>query len=265
MNILVLSDLHFNGHLFHDRYFPTEWRNILLRQIPSLPEMDLVVIAGDVVENTVMDIANRNPLETLYHIFQCDVAFCLGNHEFANRKHADVLAYWKQWEHPHVHCLDVEGHYVKGNYNIVGNVLWYDWSLNENSLVMKGEIHPGWLDATIKEFNALDEHERCKQQIYDNLTYEDGKMNILLTHMVPHHDLNAFSYDQPYSPFNAYSGVKNFIQELLDHNVKLEYAICGHTHRRAMKEISGVYCINLGNDYYFKTKKVEHMVLKDEP
>ena len=263
MKLLVLSDLHFNGHLFHDRYFPTETRQRLLRCVPGLPDADLVIIAGDVVENSVMDF-NSNPLKVLYSIFQRDVVFCLGNHEFANRKHSDVLKYWRMWKHPNVHCLDVEGHYVKGNYNVVGNVFWYDWSLNENSLVMKGEIHPGWLDSTIKDFNPLHEHEVCKQQIFDNLTKEAGMKNILLTHMVPHRDLNAFSYDEPYSPFNSYSGVKNFIQEVLDRGYTLEYAICGHTHRRAMKEISGVPCINIGNDYYFNTKKVESMVLEDE-
>ena len=262
MNILILSDLHFNGHLFHDRFFPTEWKRNFKEKVPDLEKADLVLIAGDIVENTVMDVLDRNPLNVLYEIFQCDVVFCLGNHEFAMRKHSDVLNYWRKWTHPHVHCLDVEGHFVKENYNIVGNVFWYDWSLNENSLYMKGEIHPGWLDASIKEFDALKEHELCKQQIFDNVSYEPDVKTILLTHMVPNKALNAFSFDEPYSPFNAYSGTVDFISELLNKHVNLEYAICGHTHRRAMKEIDGVYCINLGNDYYFKTHEIKSWLIK---
>ena len=90
-----------------------------------------------------------------------DVVFCLGNHEFAFQSHPEVLKWWSKWSHPNVHCLDVEGFYERDGYRFVGNVLWYDWSLNKCRQLMQGEIIDGWLDATIKDFDAMKENEKC--------------------------------------------------------------------------------------------------------
>jgi Icc-related predicted phosphoesterase len=227
-----------------------------------LNSCDVIVISGDLVEHGIIKYGNTiNPLESLYKLFnEKEVIFCLGNHEFAYESHPEVLKYWSQWKHPHVHCLDVEGSVEIGDFNFVGNVLWYDFTLNKNPLVLKGDIIDGWLDATIEDFDPIAECEKCKEQIYSNL--KKDKRNILVTHMVPHIDLNTFSRETPMSPYNAYSGCDRFLLDIQDKGYEIEYAICGHTHRRECKEIWNTPCINIGNDYFFRTNHIEKMVLE---
>ena len=171
-----------------------------------------------------------------------------------------MINYWSNFSHPNVKCLDVEGHIVKDNINFVGNVFWYDWSLNNNRLIMKGEIIKGWLDRSIADFDAIEEHEKCKDQIFKNLSTEHK--NVLITHMVPHRDLNRFSIEEPFSPYNAYSGVNDFLSEIESKGFELEYAICGHTHKREIKDINGVRCINIGNDYFSHTNKIVSFLIE---
>jgi predicted phosphodiesterase len=79
--------------------------------------------------------------------------------------------------------------------------------------------------------------------------------------MVPHIELNTFSQEDPESPYNAYSGMKRFLLDIQDQGINLTHAICGHTHRREMKTIWGIDCINIGNDYYFRTGKYSYWYL----
>jgi len=257
MNIQIFSDLHFEPKVLSERFFTQKEKRKI--ENVNLHETDLILISGDVVESSIMNYPG-NPLDALYTIFdKKEIIFCLGNHEFAFKSHPEVLKYWKQWKHPHVHCLDIEGSVEFGGINFVGNVLWYDFTLNKNRTIMQGEIIDGWLDATIEDFDPLKECEKCKQQIYSNL--KKDKRNILITHMVPHIELNTFSKEQPYSPYNAYSGCARFLLDCQDKGFEIEYAICGHTHRREMKTIWGVDCINIGNDYFHRTGKYSHWIL----
>ena len=77
--------------------------------------------------------------------------------------------------------------------------------------------------------------------------------------MVPHVDLNTFSKEHPQSPYNAYSGCERFLLDVQDQGYDIEYAICGHTHRRECKEIWNIKCINIGNDYYFRSGMISYM------
>ena len=255
MKALVLSDLHLPSNTLAAKFYNDKTIRQFKEQIKD--DFDIVLISGDVVESSIIRSSN-NPLEYLYNIFNKPVIFCLGNHEFAYQDFNNVIKYWSQWKHPHVHCLDVDGSVQIENVNFVGNVFWYDFSLNKNPLVMQGEILDGWLDATIENFDPIHENIKCQRQIVDNLS-KDMK-NVLITHMVPHIELNWFSLEQPHSPYNAYSGNYDFLGELSEYNV--EYAICGHTHKRICKEINGIKCINIGNDYFFRTNKIEYMIIE---
>lgn len=263
MRILITSDLHLQATALTEGFRLEKQKRIIDQHIgASLKNVDVVVISGDVVEHGIIHHGNMiNPLESLYKLFQeKEVIFCLGNHEFAYESHPEVIKYWSQWKHPHVHCLDIEGHVTIDKWNFVGNVLWYDFTLNKNPLVMKGEIIDGWLDATIENFDPLIENQKCKSQIFNNLSKDHE--NILVTHMVPHIDLNTFSKEQPNSPYNAYSGCDRFLLDLQDFGSgEISFAICGHTHKRECKDIWNIHCINIGNDYFFKTNNIERMIL----
>lgn len=257
MKALIYSDLHLSPKVLMDVFHRNKFKRIL--QLDK-KEYDIVIISGDVVESSIMNCV-ENPLEKIYEIFNSDVVFCLGNHEFAFRDHSQVLEWWAQWKHPHVHCLDIEGHFEKDQYRFIGNVLWYDFSLNKCRQLMKGEIIDGWLDATIENFDPLIENEKCVKQILDNCSFDKNIKHVLVTHTVPHIDLNTFSKETPNSPYNAYSGMERFILDIQDRGINLTNAICGHTHRRECKTIWNVDCINIGNDYFHKTGHYTHMYL----
>ena len=261
MKALVLADLHFLPYNLQTGFELNKKKRIINTFFKQkLSEVDLVLIAGDVIESSVMNY-DYNPLEALYTLFEKPIIFCLGNHEFAHRKYSDVIEYWSKFKHQHVYCLDIEGHIEFGDYNFVGNVLWYDFTLNNNRTLMQGEIISNWLDSSIEEFDPLLECQKCKEQIFNNLSKD--KKNILITHCVPHIELNTFSLEQPYSPYNAYSGCKEFLLDCQNTGcAEIKYAICGHTHRRECKEIWNVNCINIGNDYFSRTNQIASMVIE---
>jgi predicted phosphodiesterase len=259
MKALILSDLHLSPKTLAEKFYLKKYQRILGI---SPEKYDIVIISGDVVESSIMNCEGINPLEALYELFEKPVVFCLGNHEFAYRKHSEVLDWWKQFKHPEVCCLDVSGQFRIDNYNFVGNVLWYDWSLNGCTQLMQGEIIDGWLDATIEDFDALKENELCRKQILSHLEFDWNVKNILVTHMVPHIDLNTFSAEQPYSPYNAYSGMKRFLLDVQDTGANLPWAFCGHTHRNECKEIWGINCVNIGNDYYHRSHTVAYKIFE---
>lgn len=262
MKILVLADLHLNKEMITSAFYLNKLKRSKMNWYEGhKKDIDLVVIAGDIVEHSIMN-SNIDPFDALYKFFEKDVVFCLGNHEFAYSSHPEVLEYWKKWSHPHVHCLDIDGSYRKDNVNFVGNVLWYDFTLNNCRTLMKGEIVDGWLDATIKNFDPLIENEKCQKQILSNLITNDDVKNVLVTHMVPHKNLNAFSIDDPFSPYNAYSGMDDFLLTIQNKRANLSHAICGHTHRRIMDTIHGVDCINVGNDYHFRSPSISYFILE---
>lgn len=260
MKALVLSDLHWNYHDIHDSYSILKLKRIFHNFIKE--DYDIVLISGDIFESSIMKYNNPfvNPYIILEEIFENKkVIFCLGNHEFAFQDYYAVLDYYgKKQLNNGIYCLDICDKIMIDNINFVGNVFWYDWSLNHNRLLMKGEILNGWLDHTIINFDPIKYNEINKNSILQSLSKENK--NVLITHTVPHKDLNTFSIEEPYSAYNAYSGCDDFLKEIKDYPV--EYAICGHTHRREIKEIYGIKCINIGNDYFFHTNKIEYKVIE---
>ena len=129
MRAIIFSDLHLQTKALFDRFYFNKLKRVMNLK-PN--EYDIVIISGDLVESYIMyyDYGVK-PFESLFELFEKDVVFCLGNHEFAFQSHPEVLKWWSKWSHPNVHCLDVEGFYEKDGYRFIGNVLWYDWSLNK--------------------------------------------------------------------------------------------------------------------------------------
>jgi predicted MPP superfamily phosphohydrolase len=169
MRALILSHLHLSPNILFEEFRTSKYKRILKLNNISPEKYDIVLISGDVVESNILKYETEDPLVALYNLFEKPVIFCLGNHEFAYQRYIDVIKYWSKFKHPYVHCLDVEGHAQIENCNFVGNVFWYDWSLNECRQLMSGEILDGWLDASIEEFDPIHENIKCQKQIVDNL------------------------------------------------------------------------------------------------
>lgn len=259
MRILCLADLHRSSNV----YFELKQQNAWLRKIST--DVDVVVIAGDVYEAC----ERRSPYKDLHKAFEDEslpVICVLGNHEFINKSVEHALTDYREMYNPtkyNVHYLDIIGHYdfeMNGkSIRFIGNVLWYDGSMSTvPNQDIKTFANGNWLDRLIVNFDWMKENEKCVQQIKDNISDNPLVTNILVTHCVPHYELNLHYMDGS-SPYNAYSGVHNLFNVLnpadenllAPYNVNVHYCICGHTHKRTIgKVIHGCNCINVGNDYY---------------
>ena len=176
----------------------------------------------------------------------------------------DVVDRYVYFREHNSHCLDIIGGYTKDNVNIIGNVLWYDGShtIRKDSMNYIHKIYEGWLDATIENFNPMIEKDKCINQIKENIL--NDKINILITHMCPLYELNGHNFKDASSIFNIYSGYNNLFT---DYDIYVDYAICGHTHLpEKAKHIyhdknKEIYCVNIGNDYFFRTQKTLFNIL----
>lgn len=235
MKILILSDLHRN--LYDDCSYQNKMVNTLLNKHKDI---DLIVISGDVHEYSL----EFNPYVDLDELFHhIPTLFCLGNHEFAGFTVDSVLNHYRNLYNPmkfNVHCLDVLNYFDVDGYRFLGNVLWYDGSMKSYP-DQSDVINSRWLDSTIIDFDWKKENKRCVDNIVSNM--DDSMIQILVTHCVPHYDLNL--HNENHSIYNMYSGMNTFLEDY-----KFDYSISGHTHRMTIgKIINGCKCINVGNDY----------------
>lgn len=260
MKLLILSDLHIGNQFYRNEFSLLKYKRLLQTNIKE--DYDMVVISGDVFQHTIMR-TNISPYSILNNLFNGkNVVFCLGNHQFAFESYNDVIEYWKKNQYNYngnnVFCLDVIDKVIINDINFVGNVFWYDFSMNKNQFLMNGQIIENWLDASIQNFDPIKQNKLCQNKILSSLSKD--KRNILVTHMVPHWTLNTFSIQQECSMYNAYSGNYDFLKKIKSFNI--EYAICGHTHKRQIKQIYNIKCINIGNDYVFKNGKIVNLIVE---
>ena len=259
MKILCTSDLHMQHK--HERVIDK------LRELVAQQKPDVLVIAGDIVESSWH---NCNVYKLLSIAFpDTTVIFVLGNHEFFYCTVEETRGFYERTYKPNkydVHCLDVVGHYDVEGVRFVGNVLFYDGSMKSDSNQNLSKFADGrWADRTIKNFDWEEECRLNIARIKDNLPgpEDEIKTTILVTHCVPHVKLNTHTMSQ----FNAYSGVDNLFDRLSpklgigSHGI--DWAVCGHTHRRSVGlRLNGCNCVNVGNDYYWNTLRVESYLIE---
>ena len=230
--ILIFSDLHIYSEI--DILIS---KNILKNKL-NKHNYDLILIAGDIFETSLLKLKKFNPYKTLHELFNQNsnipIICVLGNHEFFNYDINEVLDFYEKKYKPNefnVHYLDIIQKYdFKVNKNktirFIGNVLWYDGSLKsyKNQKINDFE-NKTWSDYLIKNFDPIKESEKCINIIKKNISknYE----NILLTHCVPHTKMNLHKGN-----YNIFSGHYNIIDQLLKKTNKLHYCVSGHTHLR---------------------------------
>jgi len=242
MKILCLADLHI--HKSKDRKQKFHW----IRELVQFNNIDAIVIAGDVFES--WEVFRSDPYQLLGEITdnKIPVICCLGNHEFVDDTVDQVLKAYKDKYNPqkyNVHYLDICDHFDIGKVRFLGNVLWYDGSLRakEDQNLYDWAWPGSWLDKRIIKFNYEMEHSNCIKQINNVLKTSEGYTTVLVTHCVPHIELNGHDRN---GIFNAYSGVKNLLKDS-----KVNYSISGHTHKRVIGlTLEGCECVNIGNNYY---------------
>jgi len=265
VNILCLSDLHINCN---DSY------KKIRRQINDIiakdgRNIDAIAITGDIIEsdNTLRKAMRNmnihiNPYAMLNTLADCPIICCLGNHEFANSNPSSIIQSFKDMYNPklyNVHYLDIIGHYdFNDKVRFIGNCLWYDGSLinaaephKVDILNILGQVH-FWFDQTIINFDPRSLNKQCVEDIKNNI--DNDKINILLSHCVPDRRMNLFSLEEPAGVYNTFSGMDHLLED-----IKVQYSLCGHTHRRIIgKNINDCNCINVGSDY----KRIEYYILE---
>lgn len=284
MKILAFADLHIDLFRIKNNDLISFKQKQKIREIICLHKPDFITISGDVFERYVEfhkknEVSKLNLYKTLNNIvlIQDDleekvcsipVIFCLGNHEFAYNsieecKKAFEYAENENGNRYNIHCLDIVGNVEFDSTNFVGNVLWYDGSCSkrEDRINHIKNIYDGWLDSTIKDFDAIKENKKCIEQIKNGIV--EHKTNVLITHMVPTYNLNVHNKYDPTSIFNVYSGHGNLFK---DYDINVDVAISGHTHLPAFEHYYEVgystRCFNIGNDYYFKTENITYNIIE---
>lgn len=277
MKILALADLHIDLTQNDRNDFYMFMQKKQIQDLITTYKPDFITISGDIVERYVYLYKHRKSNDiNLYKflnnfftqrgskeiVLDIPIIFCLGNHEFAFNSVDECLEAFNYAEHQNdnkynIHCLDIVGNVEYDCVNFVGNVLWYDGTCS-NRLDAKyhvEHIHEGWLDATIKNFDALKENQKCIKQIKNGI--KKDKTNILITHMVPLYGLNKHNILKPDSIWNVYSGHGNLFE---DYDINVDIAISGHTHLPVLENFVNdnkkIKCYNVGNDYFIYTQKV---------
>jgi len=261
MRMMHLSDLHIGA---------APRPNALNSCSPVVPRVkkhvaeekpDVVVISGDIFE---YDVPMESRIFTLKHMFgDIPTVFCLGNHEFFYRNVPDALDMQYAYDKvPGLYCLDTCGHVDISGVRFVGNVLWYDGKHKLPGQVMEEWADGCWADRLIEDhasswwlFNAA-----CIKQITDNIGNSDKK-KVLVTHCVPHSDLNAFNKQKPSSDFNAYSSTDIIGKDDALYDV-FDYALCGHTHNPVRMQIGKTQCYCSRQDYFRYTGVVEYDIIE---
>lgn len=243
MKVLCLSDLH--------RWENSKSQDKKIKRIVRETCPDVIVISGDVHEADTP----VNPYKDLSRLFSDKpVVFTLGNHEFFNKTPEIVYKKYARQYLPkkyNVHCLDIIGHYDIDDVRFLGNVMWYDGSMSTLPMQNLYSFADGsWADKLIIHFDYINECSKCCEKIESTLKGTPEWMTkVMVTHTVPHRDLNGHMSKEA-SPFNAFSGIADYLDRLAEKGLKVDYSISGHTHWRVVgKTIAGTKCINVGADY----------------
>jgi len=254
MKLLCLSDLHRDCKVTKVKQQP------VIDGLLEEHQPDVVVIAGDAHESN----SSLNAFKGLSEAFKgYKVIFTLGNHEFFEKTPKQVLKHYQRKYDPDkydVHCLDLIGHYDLDHVRFLGNVLWYDGSMS--TLPMQNLYNwQGWADRLIDSgnFKYMDENDKCRKQIEASIKSTPEHMTkVLVTHCVPHQELNGHMRKLR-SPWNAYSGVADYLTYLAEHGMEVDYSICGHTHWRIVGRVIGnTRCVNVGSEYW----EIKHFILE---
>ena len=251
--VLCLSDLHLQpgemGMLDSFGVIPP----MLGRAIGLVERLspDAVVLTGDTLQGSQISLLPKT-VETLTRgKIPCFVT--LGNHELwghsleeARELLAEAAEELKAGDSG-VCFLDLERSVEWDGKLVTGCVLLFDGSMRVFP-DQKVTDWNGWRDHLI--MGIEDNYARWCGSMREKLKREisergSGRSVLLCTHTLPDERLNGH---EP-SVYSFYSGVKDLTGDLPLDQGKEHWAICGHTHRRVIRDLRpGVHGVNAGSD-----------------
>jgi 3',5'-cyclic AMP phosphodiesterase CpdA len=269
LRLAVTADLHWGIRPAGD-----EATRLLVSFLEAEPP-DVLILAGDVGAGD-----DFGPCLKLFERLPSRKALVPGNHDLwvrADDPRGDSLAVYR--EHLPAVCAAHGFHYLDAGplllpdhgLALVGSVNWYDysWSLDALRRLFPGE--EGRLrtkrftrgrhndanfvrwpidDATFTAdvVAALGGHLQSALEVVPRA--------VVVTHHPPYYGL---TFPRPESPvdldgllWDAFSGNRALEDLLRQHESRIAFAFCGHTHRAREGDLGSIRGYNVGGDYHFK-------------
>jgi 3',5'-cyclic AMP phosphodiesterase CpdA len=236
---------------------------------------DVLVLGGDMGSGADFDACLA-----LFDSLSCRMALVPGNHDIwvtADDARGDSLQVYR--EHlPRVaaahsfHYLDQGPLLLPGaDLALIGSMNWYDYSWSIDEL---RRLFPTELDRLhTKRFTrgrhndavyvrwpfddiAFTEQAVAALAAQLRMALEQVSRAIVVTHHPP---FQGLSFPRPASPasldgllWSAFTGNTSLEAVLLEHQERIPFTLCGHTHRERENTLGAIRGYNIGGDYHFK-------------
>ena len=255
MHIGMISDIHIDINKAYDIFS-------ILRQILDEEKIDVLLIAGDISENSdqtieFMQSLNKNTVAKCY--------FVPGNHDMWDiggkyEKGDTNKVYQKYMESPY--CLCGKKVALDKNWSVVGNIGWYDYSFGSpryclsdfEKMSLNGRT---WGDHLNTKWGVSNQslQIRMYNELEERLTEAKDKNVILVTHMLTHEYFKVQKVGE-WEYFNAFLGSKSY-KELCE-KYHVAFSLMGHVHyRKSMEENKVKYiCSCLGYENEWKSMDI---------
>ncbi len=227
--------------------------------------IDKMIIAGDMASDYQLTLASLRELEGHTGV---ECLFVPGNHDIWNENHPDITA-WDAYDGLKAHAGNlVNGsHSLIGDWVVVGDLGWYDYSF-------------GSAEFSMEEFDRMKIDDRLWQDkvkaiwgrptremhtyFYDKLEQQlkahAGKKIILVIHVLPIKEFTVQEPDRMWSYLNAFLGSAQYGELALQYDIG--YVICGHVHYRKQTRINTTEficnCLNY-SDQWIKNEPAEEI------
>ncbi|MFP3297819.1 MAG: metallophosphoesterase [Thermocladium sp.] len=268
--ILVATDIH----------VPSPYLATILEGI-KLVKPDALIISGDLSVDGKLGDIEKLFIKLKKANQKMRIIIVLGNHDlWIHEKDMDSISKLerinKLCEKYNVELLDTINRIELGDYDVVGNVGWYDYSFapgytnfdyeNCNPYGFSKEYIKSnciYLN-TISQCSCPDWHNDCiytklesrsfakinKEKMERNIR---GRQTIIVTHHAPFKELI-----KEYSFFNAYDG-QDLSNIIFNSNKKIVYYIYGHLHENSAAPKMTINGITFINTYTFQFKLKDYI------
>ncbi|MGG6313178.1 metallophosphoesterase [Paenibacillus macerans] len=231
MNIGVISDLHVDlNDLPEDR--PIE---VALLEVVRERGLDHLIIAGDISNDARLSL---KVLHWLREASGIPVLFVPGNHDYWSKENGirDTWGIYRQFQ-TFAGCLSERPHALDGDWVVIGNSGWYDYTLGEPKYgfadfeKMKTADRT-WQDSLYVDWGKSnrDIHRYFYETLERELEEHRGKRIIMVTHMLGHPFFKVPMPHLQWEYFNAFLGSAEYADLYTRYGVR--YAVMGHVHYR---------------------------------
>ncbi len=228
MKIACISDLHVPKEQIAE-YIDTI--NLICKE----EQVEVLLIAGDIFEDYKIVELVINELNNGNH----RTYFIPGNHDLWSKDSCETSEDIYRLYLNNPYCLLNRSISLTEQYNVIGHIGWYDYTLGNQQIYDKSDFdkmridHRIWNDKNYSSFtkNNIEICEKFNQEI-ETLINQDKKDKIIMTHMISNPSFIVL--DDPNRSnieyFSAFCGSTKLYDLTKDERVK--YAISGHVHYR---------------------------------